>query len=208
VLLALLAFALILGLAAAFWTASAAHHERSATPAALHKTTPKPTTAPTPTPTTAPPATATSVPKSPYPNVAGKHDGTVHNTTANIYSNITIALNQHQGNIGGHVTIDPPLQGSGPITSGFVQHNNYIQFTVKGINGNAPLLFSGYVQSGGMSGQYCSIDQSGHCNPNSGGQGTWSVGSVSSSSDAAFFFSNLAFPATGASLCYNRNVLI
>ena len=100
---------------------------------------------------------------------------------------MSVSLTQSQGNIGGSVTINPPLQGSGPITSGFVQTNNYIQFVVQGYNGNAPLLFTGYVQSdGSMGGQYCSIDATGHCNASVGGQGTWSVGAASSGSGSSF----------------------
>ena len=208
ILLALLALALVAGLTGAFWATSAGHHVSPATPtpAALHKATP--------------------AAKRPihcsfysdgrsnkyacvilyYPKVAGTHYGTVHNSTANIYSNVTIALNQHQGNIGGYVTIALPLQGSGPITSGFVQENNYIQFKVQGYNGNAPLLFMGNVQSGGsISGNYCSIDQSGRCNLSVGGQGTWNVGAASSSSSSSPASSNLPAPVFSLQMNDLRN---
>jgi eukaryotic-like serine/threonine-protein kinase len=188
ILLALLALALTIGLAAANWPSIAGHQANTATPtpAAQHKAAPaaKSTTAPTtvpahPTPT--PGSTNTPVP-SPYPNVAGTHNGTVHNTNSGQTTNLTLALTQNKGKIGGYVTIANPLQGSGPITNGFVQKNDNIQFTVQGNSGNAPLLFNGNVQSsGGMSGNYCSIDQSGRCNPSVGGQGTWTVGAISSS---------------------------
>ncbi len=215
ILLALLALALVAGLAGAFWTTSAGHHVSPATPtpAALHKATQaaKPTTAPTPrsTPTPARPTPTVGVTNTPvsshYPKVAGTHYGTVHNTTANISSNVTIALNQHQGNIGGYVTIALPLQGSGPITSGFVQKNNSIQFKVQGYNGNAPLLFIGNVQSGGsISGNYCSIDKSGHCNLSVGGQGTWNVGAASSSSSSPAS-SNLPAPVFSLQMNDLRN---
>ncbi|GAC1349549.1 MAG: hypothetical protein NVSMB27_23740 [Ktedonobacteraceae bacterium] len=189
IILLLLALTLIAGALAASWPFIMGHlFTQSGTPAAPtrvvhHKVMPtaKPTLVPTHTPTSHPTATPTSTPPaSLYPNVAGTHYGQVHNTTGNIYANLTVSLTQNQGNIGGNVTISPPLTGSGPITSGFVQTNNYIQFTVQGYRGNAPLKFSGNVNSdGSMGGQYCSIDSSGNCNPNVGGQGTWSVGAAS-----------------------------
>ena len=200
ILLAILALVLAIALVAAYWPTIAGHQANTTTPtpATQHRAAPtaKPTPAstathvhPTPTPTAA--ATGTVVP-SPYPKVAGTHNGTVHNTNSGQNANLTLALTQNQGNISGNVTITAPLTGGGPITSGFVQKNNYIQFTVQGYNGNAPLLFMGNVQSsGGMSGTYCSIDQSGHCNTSVGGQGTWSVGAVSSSPNS----SNLPVPA-------------
>ena len=212
ILLALLALALVAGLAGTFWATSAGHHVSLATPtpAALHKATPaaKPTTAPTPTPARPTPTVGvTNTPvSSHYPKVAGTHYGTVHNSTANISSNVTIALNQHQGNIGGYVTISLPLLGSGPITSGFVQKNNFIQFKVQGYNGNAPLLFLGNVQSGGsISGNYCSIDQSDHCNLSVGGQGTWNVGAASSSSSSSPASSNLLAPVFSLQMNDLRN---
>jgi len=196
-LLLLIVLALGSGLTAAFWpvlfgshpapsvtpTAPTAVVNHRATATAKPTATPKPTVAATPTPV---PATPTPVPTV-YPSVAGTHTGSAHNTNAGINANISVSFTQNQGNIGGSVTINPPLQGSGPIISGFVQSNNYIQFVVRGYNGNAPLLFTGYVQSdGSMSGQYCSIDATGHCNSSVGGQGTWSVGASSSGSGSSF----------------------
>jgi len=190
ILLLLLAFGA--GLAAAFWPMLMGHSVSPATtPTAVvhHQVTPKPTPTSKPKPT----ATSTSVPATPtpipvvYPNVGGTHSGIAHNTNAGINGNLSITFTQSGGNIGGYVTINPPLQGSGPITSGFVQTNNYIQFVVKGYNGNAPLFFSGTVQSNGsMSGQYCSLDSSGHCNAGVGGQGTWTVGASSSGSGSSY----------------------
>jgi eukaryotic-like serine/threonine-protein kinase len=194
ILLAFLALVLAVALVVAYWPTITGHQANTTTPtpATQHRAaqTAKPTPAstatpihPTPTPTVG--ATSTSVP-SPYPKVAGTHNGTVHNTNSGQNANLTLALTQHQGKIGGNVTIAAPLSGSGPMTSGFVQKNNYIQFTVQGDNGNAPLLFMGNVQSsGGMSGNYCSIDQSGHCNTSVGGQGTWSVGAITSSPNSS-----------------------
>ena len=146
---------------------------------------PTPTNPPAPAPTSVPPTNPTPVPAA-FPNVAGSHNGTVHNTNANVDASMSVSFSQNQGNLGGSVTINPPLQGSGPIISGFVQRNNYIQFTVQGYSGHAPLMFSGTVQPGGsMGGQYCSIDQTGRCNAASGGQGTWSVGGIASAPGSA-----------------------
>ena len=196
-LLLLILLALGSGFAAAFWPWLTGSHTsptsattpttvvHTATPATKPTATTKPTSTPvraTPTPQpTQPQPTPTPVPVT-YPNIAGTHYGTAHNTTANINANMSVSFTQTQGNIGGSVTIDPPLQGSGPITSGFVQSNSYIQFVVKGYNGNAPLFFYGYVRSdGSIGGQYCSIDSTGKCNASVGGQGTWSVGASSGS---------------------------
>jgi eukaryotic-like serine/threonine-protein kinase len=202
-LLALIVLALVSGLAAAFWPSITGHQgtqPTTPTPVVQHKVTPAATSAPKPkptpkptqtsapaaTPTAAPAVTPTPIPSS-YPSVAGTHYGSVHNSTANINATMSVSLNQNQGNLGGNVTINSPLQGSGSITSGFVQKNNYIQFTVQGFNGHAPLQFYGTVQQGGsMSGQYCSIDQTGRCNAASGGQGTWSVGAIASPSGSSY----------------------
>lgn len=200
VLLLLLAFGA--GLAAAFWPQLMGHTVSPATtPTAVvhHQAAPKPTPTlkptptqkPTPTPTVIPSPTTASATPTPvpvvYPNVGGIHSGVAHNTNAGLDGNLSISFTQNGGNIGGYVTISSPLQGSGPITSGFVQTNNYIQFVVKGYNGNAPLFFSGTVQSNGsMGGQYCSLDSSGHCNSSVGGQGTWTVGASSSGSGSSY----------------------
>jgi serine/threonine protein kinase len=164
------------------------HHQATAKPTFVPTTAPTaPTTAPTTVPTTAPttvpttvpttpPATATTPPGSSYPDVAGTYYGKAHNTGANVTANISVQLQQSQANLSGYVTINSPLEGSGSIINGFVQNNNYIQFTVQGYAGNAPLLFTGSVaQNGSMQGQYCSIDNTGHCNSSSGGYGTWNV---------------------------------
>ncbi|MEO8956459.1 MAG: protein kinase [Ktedonobacteraceae bacterium] len=208
-LLLLIVLALGSGLVAAFWPVLfGSHPAPSATPTAptavVHHqatATPKPTATPKLTPTPKPTAAArpTPVPVV-YPSVAGTHNGTAHNTNAGINANMSVSLTQSQGNIGGSVTINPPLQGSGPLTSGFVQTNNYIQFVVRGYNGHAPLLFTGYVQSdGSMGGQYCSIDATEHCNASAGGQGTWSVG-VSSSGSGSSFISTEPFAVSGRKL--------
>jgi hypothetical protein len=87
------------------------------------------------------------------------------------------------------VTINPPLQGSGPIIYGFVGTDNSIRFTVQGYNGNAALFFYGTVyRDGSMSGSYCSLDTTGNCNANVGAQGTWSVGAVAGPPGSFSFF--------------------
>ena len=192
-------FALASGFAAAFWPwLTSQHGTQALTPVAsttTHKVVPTAQPSPTTKPTLAASPSATQGRANPtpttipvtYPNVAGTHNGTAHNTTAGIDASMSITFTQTQGNIGGSVTIDAPLKGSGPITSGYVQSNSYIQFVVKGYNGNAPLFFYGYVQSNGsLNGQYCSIDSTGKCNANVGGQGTWTVGAAPSGSGSSF----------------------
>jgi serine/threonine protein kinase len=158
-----------------------AHHKATAKPTSVPTSAPTtaPTSVPTPPPTaapTSPPATATAPPAPSYPGVAGTYYGQAHNTSKNVTANISVQLQQNQANLSGYVTINAPLEGSGSIINGFVQSNNYIQFTVGSYAGNAPLLFTGTVaQNGAMQGQYCSIDNTDHCNASSGGQGTWDV---------------------------------
>jgi serine/threonine protein kinase len=193
VLLGIIALALVLGVAAAFWTSTIGHQNVPTTipTSAVHQKatpTPKTTLAPSPTtkPTQSPSPTPTPVPAI-YPRVFGTHYGTVHNTNAGVDGNLTLSLQQNQGNIGGNVTIGSPLQGSGSIYNGFVRTNNYIQFTVTGYNGNAPLLFSGTVHAdGSMGGNYCSIDSTGKCNASVGGQGNWTAGPSSSPSGSSY----------------------
>ncbi len=145
------------------------------TPAA--KPTAKPTSAPTTTPTPTP--LPTSPPSPVYPQVGGTHYGTVKNDNNGFTANMTVALRQSQATLNGNVTINAPLAGSGPITSGYVRTNGYIQFIVKP-NGLAPLFFNGTVYSNGtMGGNYCSLNASGSCDPNAGGQGVWNTGASS-----------------------------
>jgi hypothetical protein len=189
VLLGIIALALVLGVATAFWTSTIGHQNgptthptsvvhQKATPAPKATLAPSPTTKPTQSPSQTTPTLVPAI----YPRVGGTHYGTVHNTNAGVDGNLTLTLQQNQGNIGGNVTIGSPLQGSGSIYNGFVRTNNYIQFTVTGYNGNAPLLFSGTVHAdGSMGGNYCSIDSTGKCNASVGGQGNWSAGPSSSS---------------------------
>ncbi|GAC1378210.1 MAG: hypothetical protein NVS4B7_08050 [Ktedonobacteraceae bacterium] len=129
--------------------------------------TPQPTPMPTPSPT-----------PDPYPSLSGAYAGTVVDTTPtpNITSNMSLtAVQQNRGNISGNFNVSAPLQGSGPFT-GTVGTNKYIQFVVKGYNGNAPLYFWGFVQANqSIKGQYCSLDQSGQCSASVGAGGYWNV---------------------------------
>jgi serine/threonine protein kinase len=162
-----------------------ATHHSSVLPTPTAKATAKPTAKPTTAPTATPvPPTAAPVPTQPpspsYPAVAGVHTGSVTNTNSRQTANMTVTLQQSQASISGNVAIYAPLSGSGPITSGYVNTSNYIQFIVQP-NGLAPLFFSGTVQSGGsMGGSYCSLGSNGKCNANAGGQGYWSTNAVSS----------------------------
>ncbi len=151
------------------------------TPVANH---PNPTpiatqpTVPPLTPTSTPRPTPTPVPD-PYPTLAGGYHGTIIDTTPspNITTRMYLtAIKQNKGSISGNFSVDAPLQGNGPF-SGSVGTNKYIQFTVKGYNGAAPLYFWGFVQSNAsLQGQYCSLDANGHCSANVGAGGYWNVG--------------------------------
>ncbi len=179
--LLLIALAIAAGVAAALLLPLLAGHPAAHTPA------PAPVhhhaVVPTPKPTQVPSPPATTTPAPTYPHVAGTYAGTIHNTSANETANLTLSLQQNGSTISGYVTISQPLLGSGPIIDGIVQTNHYIQFTVQGYNGNAPLLFTGNIlNNGSMQGQYCSIDNTGHCNAASGGQGTWSASPANSGS--------------------------
>ncbi len=165
-------------------TPVATHHAGVlSTPTARPTTRPtaRPTAVPTATPvppkaTATPVPTATPPPAPVYPQVAGTHNGTVKNTNNGLAANMTVTLQQSQATLSGNVAISSPLSGSGPITSGYVRTNNYIQFIVQP-NGLAPLFFYGTVYAGGnMGGSYCSLNSRGSCDPNVGGQGVWSTG--------------------------------
>ena len=136
---------------------------------------PRPTPTPIPTPTPRP--TPTPIPN-PYPLLAGTYSGTIVDTTPvpNITTTMYLSsINQYKNNFSGYFTVNSPLQGNGPFT-GTVGTNKYIQFTVKGYNGAAPLYFWGFVQSNNsLQGQYCSLDSSNHCSANVGAGGYWNV---------------------------------
>lgn len=188
--LLLLLLALLIGLASAAGLLYLVNHQTTrtiipppvvhhASPVA-HKATPSPTkraaspTATRPAPT--PKVGSTPVAGS-YPYVGGSYGGTIVDTNGNISAHMTLSINQSQGqgNINGYFTVNYPLIGSNSFT-GSVSTGKAINFTVAGYNGNAPLFFQGTVQSNGnMSGTYCSLDSTGHCNPAVGGYGSWSV---------------------------------
>ncbi|GAC1349550.1 MAG: hypothetical protein NVSMB27_23750 [Ktedonobacteraceae bacterium] len=136
-----------------------------------------PTTIPTAVPTPRPRPTPTPTPN-PYPRLAGIYHGTIVDTTPspNITTGMSLSsISQNNGNISGYFTVNAPLVGSGPFT-GTIDSNKYIQFTVQSYHGNAPLYFWGFVQqNSSLQGQYCSLDQSGHCSAYVGAGGYWSV---------------------------------
>lgn len=175
VLLLLAALLIGAGVATAFF-ASMGNHPGTlvTTPTTTHRPpTARRATAtsvrPTPTPT-AKPAT--------LPNVAGAHNGTVHNTTGGITANMSLSIKQNGQAISGYVTIHFPLQGSGPLT-GRVTNTGSIQFIDHSSQVSAPLYFWGTVQlDGSMRGSYCSLDATNRCNPNAGGAGSWNVGPI------------------------------
>ena len=135
--------------------------------------TPVPTPRPRPTPTPTPSPTP-----NPYPRLAGIYHGTIVDTTPspNITTGMSLSsISQNNGNFTGYFTVNAPLIGSGPFT-GTIGSNKYIQFTVQSYHGNASLYFWGFVQqNSSLQGQYCSLDQNGHCSANAGAGGYWNV---------------------------------
>jgi hypothetical protein len=93
-------------------------------------------------------------------------------------------LTQNGQQIQGSFGVGQPLKGDGPFT-GTVKSNATIQFTVHSSDQSvrAPLFFSGQIQQdGSISGQYCSLDTTGQCNPDAGGFGSWFVQASNSGS--------------------------
>lgn len=150
-------------------------------PGATQTSQPIKTPTSSPTPGTTPRSTATSSPSptptpGPYPDVAGNYNGTLDDTTNNSTTNMALSIQQQpgQGNISGHLSVHPPLSGSGPFT-GTVNTSTNIQFTVTSKN-NSLLYFWGLVQSNGdLNGNYCSLNMQNQCDPNAGASGTWNV---------------------------------
>jgi eukaryotic-like serine/threonine-protein kinase len=170
-LLALL-IALIVGLI--FWS-----HGTAGTTAHPATVTPQHTATAVVTPTSQPTATPTAIPTTPVPvlpTVAGSYNGSIHNNPAGVTSTMSLTnIKQNGGKISGSLGLGPGLLGGGFFT-GTVDTARRIQFTVPGVYGNAPLQFSGIVQTdGSLKGSYCSLDQTNHCNPGAGGYGTWNV---------------------------------
>jgi serine/threonine protein kinase len=174
-ILLLLLFALLTGIAAALFVPSLLGYRDvhvSNTPVATvaHKSTPIPTRGHTPT------QVATQIPpvSSGYPNVAGTYNGTIIDEYGPIRENMSLSIQQQQANINGNFTVGGGLAGSGPF-SGYVTNKDHIQFIVQS-SGVNPLFFYGTVQANGsLAGNYCSLDNKGHCNTKVGGYGTWSV---------------------------------
>ncbi len=138
--------------------------------------TPSPTATPTPSPTPTPHPTA--VPTSSVPTLATTYAGTIHDNNGSIDTTMALrGVNQNGVNIQGTFVVGAPLGGNGPFT-GTVNTHSVVRFIVHSsdVGAEAPLFFSGQIQAnGGISGQYCSLDSSGNCNPSVGGFGTWSV---------------------------------
>lgn len=186
--LALLLLALGVGFASAFFLLAHQAGPQTNQPGTVSQTrvvtqvatatpTPTPTPKPTPTFTPTPQPTATTPPAS-FPSLASTYTGTIHDNNGNINTSMSLnGISQRQQSIQGNFHVDPPLNGNGPFT-GTVNANSAIQFIVHSSDpgARAPLFFSGQIQkNGAMSGQYCSLDATGQCNPNVGGYGTWSV---------------------------------
>ncbi len=192
-LLLLLPLLIGLALAAGIWFYRSNHHtvptpvvQHGSTAVSTHQPTPgltptHPATSPTPGNTATPAATATPQPTpttrpSQYPTLVPTYNGNLHNSLINEDSSMSLTtVKQNGANISGYFTVGSNMQGSGSFT-GTVDTANHIQFTVPGVYGHAPLLFSGTVYPGGsISGDYCSIDSTGKCDSNIGGYGTWNV---------------------------------
>ena len=174
--LLLLLFALFVGIAAVALLLPSIlgqqHNQTSITPTVpvTHNLTPVVTPGLTPSPV----VTQTPPVSSGYPNVAGTYKGTIIDELGSINGNMSLLIRQKQANIRGNFTVGGGLTGNGPFT-GYVTNKDYIQFIVqsRGVN---PLFFYGSVQANGdLGGNYCSLDNTGHCNANVGGYGTWSV---------------------------------
>jgi hypothetical protein len=108
-------------------------------------------------PVQASPTTAVSTPTT--------YHGSVHNTTADVISNISLSFTKTGSQIQGTFTVDPPLYGSGTFTGTISA--TAIQLVVTPEDGSATLTFTGTFQSdGSITGSYVT----------SGSQaGTWQV---------------------------------
>lgn len=122
------------------------------------------------------PTTSPTAPVPVLPMVVASYQGTIHNTPADVTSSMSLTnVKQDGGKISGQFLLGPGLLGDGSFT-GTVDTAQRIQFTVPGVFGNGALHFSGIVQAGGsLTGNYCSLGQSNHCNSSAGGYGIWNV---------------------------------
>jgi hypothetical protein len=93
------------------------------------------------------------------------YHGSVHNTTYDVMSTISLSFTTAGSHIQGTFTVDPPLIGSGPFTGTI--STTTIQFVVSPTDGSATLTFTGTFQSdGSISGSY---------GTSAGQAGTWKV---------------------------------
>lgn len=163
----------------------------TSTVTAKHSPTPTATHRPQATSTASPPSSGSSPTSTPPPSNSGvpaldkQYNGTAHNTNAQLNANMTLTSISQQGqNIQGTFLVSSPLSGSGPFT-GTVSKAGVVQFVVHSNQVSAPLYFQGNINGdGGMSGTYCSLDSTNHCNPAAGGYGTWQVSPISHGSYA------------------------
>lgn len=134
------------------------------------------TPTPSPTPTQTPSPTPTPTPVASIPALVSSYSGTLNDRNGDITTSMSLdGIVQQQQHIQGNFSVGLPLTGDGPFT-GTVNSSNAIQFTVQSSAIAAPLYFSGMIQKDGhMSGDYCSLDSTNHCNHNVGGYGTWSA---------------------------------
>lgn len=186
VMLALLLLALCVVLASTLFLLAALRSRHGQVPpattpgvVATHATATATATAtptPSPTPTRTPLPTATATLAASIPMLVSSYSGTLNDRNGDITTSMSLdGIVQQQQHIQGNFSVGLPLTGNGPFT-GTVNSSSAIQFTVQSSVIAAPLYFSGTIQKDGhMSGQYCSLDHTNHCNHNVGGYGTWSA---------------------------------
>lgn len=164
--------------------AATATHKPTATPAPSHSPA---SSNPSPAPTTG----------SSIPTLNGAYNGSIHNTPANETASMSLSsIKQNGGNIQGVFVVGQPLAGNGNF-SGTINASGSMQFTVHSQEVGAPLFFQGNRSaSGSLSGTYCSLDNTGQCNPAAGGYGTWNVSPVALGSGS----SSIIFPSLAAAL--------
>lgn len=114
------------------------------------------------------------------PAIAGAYSGPLHNTRANIYATMTLAIQQKQEAINGDFTVGEPLLGNGRFT-GTIDATKHIRFLVRSADTQAPILFWGALQpNGSLGGNYCSVNKNLQCDLQAGGRGVWSVNRTAS----------------------------
>ncbi|HCI80844.1 MAG TPA: hypothetical protein DHW02_14270 [Ktedonobacter sp.] len=169
-------------------SAATATTKRTAAPThAVPTHAPQPTKAPTGTTATVPVQPSPTVqphasPVQTYPVIQSTYNGTIHNSSANINGDMSLAAMQQQGaNISGTLTLSNGLYAQAHLT-GTVSSNNTLAFLVTPYTQYLPLLFQGQVNSNGsLSGTYCS-ERNNQCDYAGGGYGTWQVAPPSSGS--------------------------